>query len=155
MPRVWDLRPSRRARAQSRLHGAVLAYAEPPASRQPRGPRPARQGRDLVSRRSCPATVLAHPWPDPSSKPGFLAQHAARAIVSWERLAPHRFADRGDVAFAVEGWTGWRYAAGELAAASPGSVLAAALFGLQTERPGQLAQAVVAVPLRQRGRQLQ
>ncbi len=70
-------------------------------------------------------------------------------------MAPHRFADRGDVAFAVEGWTGWRYAAGELAAASPGSVLAAALFGLQTERPGQLAQAVVAVPLRQRGRQLQ
>jgi hypothetical protein len=33
-------------------------------------------------------------------------------------LAPHRFAGRYDVAFALEGCTGWRYVAEELAAAS-------------------------------------
>jgi transposase len=35
-----------------------------------------------------------------------------------------RFADRGDVAFAMEGCTGWRYVAGELAAAGIGVHLA-------------------------------
>jgi len=40
-------------------------------------------------------------------------------------------------------------------AGGPGSVhLAAALFGLQIERPGQLAQALVALAFRERGRQL-
>jgi hypothetical protein len=69
--RVRDLGPRRRAQAQPRLPGAVLARAAPPASRQPRGPRPARHAHFLAYRRSCPALVAAHSWPDPPQAGSF------------------------------------------------------------------------------------
>ena len=72
---IRDLRPRRQARVQPRLPCDALAHGLSPASRRPRGHRPAcptsRSGR-----RRCRLVSMRHSWSDPPQA-GILAPHPA------------------------------------------------------------------------------